>query len=296
LVGYTAAGLNDAKPTLVDPVMPGVEILAEATEALVAGSAIRTPPAWFKYALAATLVLFTTFAFYRSEPANDIDSIFVATNLALLAASFVGLTFFSFFFDIFAAVGFISLVFGLCRAYAGVQRGRAIGHGDFLPEYDPARDRWLAAARLRFVADRHMDERQVAWRRREYRRRLRRFLYAGTDAVMLEGVVERKTWLHDSLSDLVVLVWHGESRESVLTAATRDLQRLEQQLVPDDVDVSDDDGVLIAFASAEVAAARRQHTGTRAYCTIHEFLGEVLASSTERPLRRLPQETAAANA
>ena len=44
LVGYTASGLNDAKPTPVDPVMPGVEVLAEATEALLAGSAIRTPP------------------------------------------------------------------------------------------------------------------------------------------------------------------------------------------------------------------------------------------------------------
>ena len=28
---------------------------------------------------------------------------------------------------------------------------------------------------------------------------------------MLEGVVERKSWLHDALSDLMVLVWHGES-------------------------------------------------------------------------------------
>ena len=41
LVGYTAAGLNDAKPTPVDPVMPGVEVLAEATEALVSGNVIR---------------------------------------------------------------------------------------------------------------------------------------------------------------------------------------------------------------------------------------------------------------
>ena len=82
LVGYTAAGLNDAKPTPVDPVMPGVEVLAEATEALVAGSAIRVPPAWLKYAIAALLVALTAFVFFRGEPHNDIDSIFVATNVA----------------------------------------------------------------------------------------------------------------------------------------------------------------------------------------------------------------------
>ena len=213
LVGYTASGLNDAKPTPVDPVMPGVEVMAEATEALIAGSAIRTPPAWLKYALATLLTMLTAFAFYRGEPATDIDSIFVATNLALLSAAFVGLTFFGFFFDVFASIAFVSLIFGACRLYAGVQRGRAVGNGDFLREFSPGRDRWLAVARLRFVPDAQLAARPIARRRREYRRRLRRFLYAGSDAVMLEGVVERKSWLHDALNDLMILVWHGEDRD-----------------------------------------------------------------------------------
>ena len=194
LVGYTASGLNDAKPTPVDPVMPGVEVMAEATEALVAGSAIRVPPAWLKYVIAGLLAAMTTFAFFRGEPATDIDSIFIATNLALLIAASIGLTFFGYFFDIFASVGFISLVFGLCRLYAAIQRGRAVGNADYLPEFEPARDRWLAIVRLRFVPDAHLDEAATTRRRREYNRRLRRFLYAGSGAVMLEGVVERKSW------------------------------------------------------------------------------------------------------
>ena len=230
LVGYTASGLNDAKPTSVDPVMPGVEVLAEATEAIVAGSAIRTPPAWLKYVLATFLVLLTTFAFYRGEPANDIDSVFVASNLTMLGAAFVGITFFGFFFDIFASIGFVSLIFGLCRMYAGLQRGRAVGNGDFLAEYNPGEDRWLAIARLRFVLDAELDRAQTARRRREYRRRLRRFLYAGSDAVMLEGVVERKSWMHDALSDLMVLVWHGETQAAARAAAMHDLARLEREL------------------------------------------------------------------
>ncbi len=101
--------------------------------------AIRTPPTGLKYVVAMMFVLLTTFAFYRGEPGPDIDSAFVAANLILLCASFVGLTFFSFFFDIFASVGFVSLVFGFCRLYAGIQRGRAVGNGDYLPEYDPER-------------------------------------------------------------------------------------------------------------------------------------------------------------
>src|SRR6476659_7393584 len=73
LVGYNASGLNDAKPTPVDAAMPGVEVLAEATAALVAGRAIWMPPTGLKYLLAAFLVLLPCFAFFRGEPANDID-------------------------------------------------------------------------------------------------------------------------------------------------------------------------------------------------------------------------------
>ena len=99
------------------------------------------------------MVALTAFVFFRGEPHNDIDSIFVATNVLLLGAAFIGLTFFAYFFDVFAAVGFVSLVFGLCRIYAKIQRGRAVGNGDYLPDFDPAKDRWLAVARLHFVPD-----------------------------------------------------------------------------------------------------------------------------------------------
>ncbi len=278
LVGYTAAGLNDAKPTPVDPVMPGVEVLGEATEALVAGSGIRMPPAWLKYVIAALLVAFTAFVFFRGEPHNDIDSIFVATNLLLLGAAFVGLTFFGHFFDVFAAVGFITLVFGLCRVYAKVQRGRAVGNSDYLPGFDPARDRWLAVARLHFVPDAGLDARTVKRRRREYRRRLRRFLYAGSDAVMLEGVVEEKTWLHDALSDLVVLMWHGEDEGAACRAAANDLARFERYLAEQDARLPDDGTVRLAFAAGEIGSARERRR------PLHDLIGGLLASATDSPL------------
>jgi hypothetical protein len=283
LVGYTASGLNDAKPTPVDAVMPGVEVLAEATEALVGGSVIRVPPAWLKYVIAALMTALTTYAFFRGEPHNDIDSIFVATNLALLIAAFVGLTFFGYFFDVFAAVGFISLVFGLCRMYAKTQRGRAVGNGDYLPDFDPERDRWLAVARLNFVPDPGLDHRLIRRRRREYRRRLRRFLYAGTDAVMLEGVVEEKTWLHDALSDVVVLMWHGESEAAARDAAIKDLARLEKDIAEQDARLPDDGTVRLAFGSAEIATDANPAAVT-ALKALHILIGEVLASSVDWPL------------
>src|SRR5690554_2746221 len=114
LVGHTAAGINDAKPTPVDMAMPGVVILAEAVDALVADSWIRMPPGWLKYALAALMVLAWCFVFWRGEPHRDVDPVFVALNLALLAIAFAGLTFFGGFIDIFASLGYGALCFGLC--------------------------------------------------------------------------------------------------------------------------------------------------------------------------------------
>ena len=283
LVGYTAAGLNDAKPTPVDAVMPGVEVLGEATEALVAGSAIRVPPAWLKYVIAAILVVLTAFVFFRGEPHNDIDAIFVATNVILLGAAFIGLSFFAYFFDVFAAAGFVSLFFGLCRIYAKIQRGRAVGNGDYLPDFDPVRDRWLAVARLHFVPDDGLDAKSVIRRRREYRRRVRRFLYAGTDAVMLEGIVEEKTWLHDALSDLVVLMWHGETEASAREAASSDLARLERSLAEQDARLPDDGTVRLAFATGELARAPGEVEG-RQPLPLHVLIGRVLASAVEWPL------------
>jgi len=283
LVGYTADGINDAKPTPVNPAMPGVEVLAEATEALVADSAIWMPPTSVKYLLAGVLVLLTTFAFWRGEPHEDVDSIFVATNLALLTVAFCGLTFFGAFLDIFASVGFVSLMFGLCRLYAGVQRGRAVGNNDFRAEYDPDTHSWLVMARLRFAPNPGLDARAIRRRQREYRRRLRRFLYAGSDAVMIEGVVERKSWLHAILDDLMLLVWKGSDEASARALARRDLDALYARLNEHDERLDDDGHVRVCVVAAAIDdgdddSARGERLRLR------ELLGQDLNHREEWPL------------
>ena len=283
LVGYTASGLNDAKPTPVEPMMPGVEVHAEATAALIDDSAIWMPPTWLKYLLAATLVLLTAFAFHRGEPASDIDSVFVATNLALLVLAYAGLTFFGAFFDIYASIGFVSLCFGLCRAYAAVQRGRAVGNGDFLAEFDPREDRWLVFARLRFVPYPSLDARAASRRRREYRRRLRRFLYAGSDAVMLEGIVERKSWLHETLDDLMLLVWRGADRDAAIARARRDLDALHRHLNAFD-DRLDDDGIVKACSVAAEIDDEADASDRGERLRLREALGKLLDTQEEWPL------------
>jgi CHASE2 domain-containing sensor protein len=282
MVGYTAAGLNDAKPTPVDPSMPGVQVHAEAIEALVAGSAIWMPPAGFKYLLAALLVALTGFVFWRGEPSWDMDSIFVAGNLVLLVAAFVGLTAFGVFFDIFAALGFASLCFGLCRSYAATQRGHAIGNDDYRPQFNPDHDRWLALARLRFVPDPGLDDAELGRRMREYRRRLRGFLYRGTSAVAIEGIVEYKHWLWESLVDINVLVWSGPDKASVAATAQRELLALREHLAGHDDILPDDGSVRVASLVSVAVGDDESLADTRArVCSV---LGRLLASTDERPL------------
>jgi CHASE2 domain-containing sensor protein len=284
MVGYTAAGLNDAKPTPVDPAMPGVQVHAEAIEALAFGSGIWMPPAGFKYLLAALLVAFTGFVFWRGEPSWDMDAIFVAGNLVLLVAAFVGLTAFGVFFDIFAALGFVSLVFGLCRSYAATQRGRAIGNDDYRPQFDPDRDRWLALARLRFVPDAGLDEAELGRRIREYRRRLRGWLYRGTEAIAIEGVVEYKHWLWESLLDVNVLVWSGPDRAAVAATAERELRALRGYLAGRDDVLPDDGSVRVASLVSAAVGDDEPLAATRArVCSV---LGRLLALTPgdERPL------------
>lgn len=284
LVGHTASGISDAKPTPVDEAMPGVEVWAEATEALLTGSAIWMPPPSFKYLLAALLVLLTTYAFWRGEPHEDVDGVFVATNLLLLVIAISGLAFFGVFIDIFASVGFVSLCFGLCRMYAAVQRGRAIGNNDYRDEYDTRRHPWLVMARLRFAAAPGLDRFAATRARREYRRLLRRQLYAGGDAVMVEGIVERKSWLHAILDDLVVLIWAGDDRASALANAKRELDLLHRDLNRGELRLEDHGKVMVCTCVALIDDDDDStHRGER--MRLRELLGQDLNASDEVQLR-----------
>ena len=283
LVGYTAAGLNDAKPTPVDPAMAGVEVHAEATEALLANRAIWMPPAWVKYLLAALLVALTGYAFFRGEPPWELDALFVASNLALVFLAFAGLTAFGVFFDIFAAMGFVALCFGTCRVYAATQRNRAVGNDDYRQGFDPGLHPWLALARIRFVPDPGVAPKALETRLREFRRRLRRFLYRGTEAVAMDCVVEYDSWFWDSMVDVTVLVWGGTDREAVLATARRELDALHARLAEHEDVLPDDGSARVACVVARVADEDAECV-TTARIRVCEALGEVLRAPGERPL------------
>ena len=286
VVGHTAAGINDAKPTPVDMAMPGVAILAEAVEALATGNWIRMPPGWLKYMLAGLLVLLSCLVFWRGEPHTDVDPVFVALNLTLLAIAFAGLTFFGWFIDIFASLGYGALCFGLCRGYSAVQRGRAEGNVDYRPAYDPSVRPWLLLVRLRFEPDSSLSAQQVKRRRREYRRVLRKLVYTSPDIVMIEGVTERKHWMQPILDDLVLLTWTGSTHAAVKARAGRDLDALYAALNTDSERLEGSGRVMVCSASTCLDAGDTGDTGDRSVgrLRLRALLGQDLEALPHRPL------------
>lgn len=283
LVGYTASGISDSKPTPLNSAMPGVEVWAEATDALLHGNVIWMPPTSFKYLLAALLVILTTYAFWRGEPHEDMDAVFIAVNGVILLIAFIGLTYFGIFLDIFVTIGYVSMCFGLCRTYASLQRGRAIGNNDYREEYNPHRHPWMTMARLRFVGNPALEHFAAVRGRREYRRLLRRQLYAGGEAVMIEGIVERKSWLHEILDDLMVLVWTGTDHADVMTTTKRELDLLYRHLNEGDLRLEDYGRVMVCISVAEIDD-NDDSTSRGERLRLRELLGQDLHNNDESAL------------
>ena len=237
MVGYVATGINDFKPTPIDAQMAGVELQAEAVENLVSSTWIRMPAAGFKYGLAALLVIMIGFSFWRGEPSQDIDAVFTATNLVLTAIAMLMLTFTTYFFDIFTSVGYSLAFFGICRTYLAGMRGRALGNDDHVKELGEGDRLHIVLLILRVSVGRDLEvvgsnpEARRFWETNEYRRRIRRILYAHGYGKMHEGLIERKTWLASDFRDVVLMICDAPSVEELRWEILHDLNLINDELV-----------------------------------------------------------------
>jgi adenylate cyclase len=123
LVGLTAPGLLDLKPTSLAPVYPGVELHATLLDNLLQGDFLQAAPAWFVWLWALILAGAVTLAVLFST------RLWVTlAALVLLLAANLGLSFFAFRFSWWAdpvspgaALGF---AFILAAAYSYATEGR----------------------------------------------------------------------------------------------------------------------------------------------------------------------------
>ena len=94
---------------------------------------------------------------------------------------------------------------------------------------------------------------------------------------MVEGVVERKSWLHETLDDLMVLVWKGTDDARSRRGRQRELDLLHADFNAYDEHLDDDGMVKVCMVSAEIDDDRdNSDRGER--LRLREVLAHVLDS------------------
>ncbi|HUH90795.1 MAG TPA: hypothetical protein VLZ76_09100, partial [Lysobacter sp.] len=117
-------------------------------------------------------------------------------------------------------------------------------------------------------------------KRREYRRALRRFVYTTGDIVMVEGIVERKSWLNAILDDLMLLVWKGTDEADVRTQVRRDLDALYAEINTINQQLDDTCQAQVCMAAARIGDDDRE----RERLQLRALLGQDFNRCDEWPL------------
>ena len=101
---------------------------------------------------------------------------------------------------------------------------------------------------------------------------------------MIEGVVERKHWLHSILDDLMMLVWKGADEAGARALAKADLDALYATLETHEQQLGADGRVRVCVVAAELDD-RRDDSDRGERLRLRELLGQDLNEREEWPLQ-----------
>jgi CHASE2 domain-containing sensor protein len=119
LIGSTAAGLADIKPTSMSKQFPGVEIMATAIDNIKHDDHIRVPASRWPYLLVALAILWgTALAFYRNVEPDLFARVFGLSQIGLLVISYLSINFTNFFFNLTGPVFLGFIYFSIAKVYA----------------------------------------------------------------------------------------------------------------------------------------------------------------------------------
>lgn len=119
IIGSTASALFDTKPTPMEKIHPGVEILATAIDNIKNGDWITQPKnPWVFIGLALGLIWMTALAFWSGVKRQAIDMVFAGSQVGLIAITFASLNFTTYYLDLTAPITAGLIYFSLARVYA----------------------------------------------------------------------------------------------------------------------------------------------------------------------------------
>lgn len=118
IIGSTAPGLFDIKPTPLSRNYPGVEILATAIDNFKHGDFLRFPDAHIAYLLLSLALIWATAAgFYRDTGRDKIDGLFGTSQFILLGISYASINFTNTYINLTGPVTLGLAYFTLARLY-----------------------------------------------------------------------------------------------------------------------------------------------------------------------------------
>lgn len=119
IIGSTASGLFDIKPTAMDKQFPGVEILATAIDNVKHNDYLKVWRGTTPYILLSLLLIWaTTLAFYFKVDRDKFNSIFTGSQIGLLVLSYIGINFFHTYLDLTGPILWAVALFGIAKIYA----------------------------------------------------------------------------------------------------------------------------------------------------------------------------------
>jgi len=119
IIGSTAAGLFDIKPTAMDKQFPGVEVLATAIDNVKHGDYLKVWRGKTPYiVLSLVLIWLTTLAFYLKVDRDKFNSIFTGSQVGLLVLSYIGINLSNTYLDLTGPILWAVAFFGIAKIYA----------------------------------------------------------------------------------------------------------------------------------------------------------------------------------
>ena len=119
IIGSSAPSLFDTKPTPMERVHPGVEVLATAVDNLKNGDWITSlSNPWIYATVALSLIWLVALAFLTGIKRSLIDGVFAGSQVGLVAVSYASLNLSTYFIDLTAPITAGFVYFSLARVYA----------------------------------------------------------------------------------------------------------------------------------------------------------------------------------
>jgi CHASE2 domain-containing sensor protein len=224
IIGSTAAGLFDIKPTAMDKQFPGVEVLATAIDNVKHGDYLKVWRGKTPYIILSLLLIWvTTLAFYFKVDRDKFNSIFTGSQVGLLALSYIGINVSNTYLDLTGPILWAVALFGIAKIYALAT--------------DRALQRWLTfgvqanadhTCVLMLAASIESDEPLGDVVMKKLKRKLE---LASTTPSTVEVLLGTQTGIWGLFGDMVIVSWlYSDEKPEYKTTAQQDAQRVMDSL------------------------------------------------------------------